>query len=216
MRKRTLVIAATLVLFAGIAIAQNTANYRAQGGALWVIGSGGDLDIAGTWSVGGTDVATTAAQINAFDGGGVVDTVIACGQADESGTIYMGPATAAFGGDGSDASIGGTACDALDDATEGTADAPIVTNVAFKILGALCTTDGTLGAGETVVFSLRTAAAATVPAQTCTVSEAESDCSITTATTTDVAAGATIAVKAVQSGDNADDNLWCRLTIAYQ
>lgn len=202
----------------------NVSNYLEQGGARTVIGgsldvvSGGDLDIetGAALKFAGTQVTASAAQVNAIDGGAVIDTVILCGQADENGTIYLGPATAAFGGDGSDASIGSTACDALDNATEATADAPILTDTAFKILGGICKTDGTLGASETLTFTFRSAAADTVPQQTCSLSEGESDCSITTATTTDIAAGATIAAKAVQASDNSDDNLWCRATIAYQ
>ncbi len=142
--------------------------------------------------------------------------VILCGQADENGTIFLGPATAAFGGDGSDASIGSTACDALDSATEATADAPILTDVAFGVVGGRCHTDGTLGAGETVAFTMRSATADTSPEQTCTISEAESVCTLTTPTDTDVAAGATVAMEAAQSSDNSDDNLWCEVTIAIR
>lgn len=161
---------------------------------------------------------TTAAQHNALNGGAVFDTVITCGQADESGTIYLGPALGQWDGTGTDSSIGGTACDALDDGTEGTADLPLalVADVAFKFLGALCVTDGTLASGESVIFTARSAAADLTPSATCTIGEAETSCSMVIAATTNIAAGATIATKAVQAGNNSDDNLWCKWTIAYQ
>lgn len=144
------------------------------------------------------------------------DHVILCGQLDENGTIFFGPATAAFGGDGSDASISSTACDALDNATEATVDAPILTDAAFGIVGARCAQSGTLEAGETVTYTLRSAEADTSPEQTCTISEGETDCTITTPTDTDVAAGATLAVEAVMSSDNSDDDGWCEATIAIR
>lgn len=237
MKSRILLVLA-LVLIAGLAIAQNVLNYGEQGGARTVIGgsldvvSGGDLDIeaGATLKIAGTAVTSSAAELNALDantataaqlstldGGAAFDTVILCGDGPSgAGTVYLGPETAAYGGDGGDASIGGTLCDALDSGTEGTSDAPILTDVAFKVAGAICTTDGTIGASENVVFTMRSAEADTVPVQSCTIIEAEKDCSITVATTTDVAAGATIAMKAVQTGNNTTDNYWCRATIVYQ
>lgn len=233
-----LVLAAAVVLVAGLAIAQNVLNYGEQGGARTVIGgsldvvSGGDLDVesGATFKIAGSAVTASAAELNAMDantataaqlstldGGAAFDTVILCGDGPSgAGTVYMGPATGSYGGDGGIASIAGTICDGLESGTEGTADAPILTNVAFKVAGAVCTTDGTIGAAENVVFTMRSAEADTVPVQTCTIGVGEADCSITVATTTDVAAGATIAMKAVQTGDNTTDNYWCRATIIYQ
>ena len=146
-----------------------------------------------------------------------VDHVQLCGQQDENGTVFFGPNTAAFGGDGSDGSLGSAACDALDNAVEATADAPIFTNVAFKVLGFWCKQNGTLGAAETVVYTLRTAAGATVPSLTCTISEAEAECRTLTGSTTDIAAGATITMQATETSDNADvDDGWCRVAIALK
>jgi len=145
------------------------------------------------------------------------DVVIFCGAAAENGTIYYGPATAVFGGDGSASyAISSPACDALANGAEATADAPIFTNVAFKVTGMYCKQSGTLGAGEAVTFTLRSAAADTTPAISCTINAGETDCRSLTATTTDIAAGATVAVKAVQASDNADDDHWCKIYIAYK
>ena len=77
-------LAAFLLLVAGVAIAQNVSNYREQGGARTVIGgsldvvSGGDLDIesGGALKIAGTTVTSTAAELNAVDGG-VAGTVVA-------------------------------------------------------------------------------------------------------------------------------------------
>ena len=236
--KSRIPLALAVAFIAGLAFAQNVLNYGEQGGARTVIGgsldivAGGDFDVesGATFKIAGTAVTSsaaelnamdantaTAAQLSALDGGAAFDTVILCGDGPSgAGTVYMGPDTASYGGDGGDASIGGTVCNALESGTEGTSDAPILTDVAFKVVGAICTTDGTIGASENVVFTMRSAAANTVPTQTCTIAEAEKDCSITVATTTDVAAGATIAMKAVQTGNNTTDNYWCRATIIYQ
>ncbi len=147
--------------------------------------------------------------------------VVFCGQLDESGTVFLGKE----GGDGAllnaayaavDHSIGGTACDALDNATDASINAPLFTDVATKALGGVCTTDGTLGAAETIIFTLQADDADTSPAQTCTVSEGELGCSFTTASTTDIVANGMVSMKAVMSSNNADDNAWCLVVFAAQ
>ena len=65
-----------VVGIAGVAVAQNVANYKEQGGARWVVGgsldvaTGGDLDIesGGALKFAGTSITSTAAEINALDG----------------------------------------------------------------------------------------------------------------------------------------------------
>lgn len=214
---------ATLVV-AGLALGAR--NYNTSG--RW-IGTGdiampesdsGITPTSWTFSSDGTgdgEVTLPEGSIGVDEISAPMDSVIFCGQADENGTIYLGPVTTIFGGDGSTSyAIGSAGCDALDNATEATVDAPILTNTAFKVMGGYCKTDGTLGAAETLTFTMRSAAADTTPAQSCALAAGESDCSITTASTTDVAAGATVAIKAVQVSNNADDNLWCRISIAYK
>lgn len=191
-------------------------------GSAWVdadvgdVGSGAiDATELATDSVDSAEIAENAVDEDELDA--FTDSVILCGENDENGTIYFGPSTGAFGGNGADLSQGGAACDALDDATEATADAPILAASAFKVTGFYCTTDATLGAAETIVFTLRSAAAGTTPAITCTIGEAASQCSTTTGSTTDIAAGATIAMQAVEASDNADgDESWCRVGIAIK
>lgn len=188
---------------------------------------------AGTITIGSADVtAVTITTDSTGDGTDLVlpengvsgneamipsDSFIACGQNDENGTIYLGPALAPFLGDGSTSYALGTAgCDGLDNATEGTADAPLTNYGAFKIVGMWCATDGTMGAGESIVFTARSAEGNLTPSITCTIGTGAQYCRSVGATTTDVAAGATVAVKAVQTSDNADDNSWCRVYIQMQ
>lgn len=160
-------------------------------------------------------------SVGPADVAGLYERLIFCGQADENGTIYLGPATAPFGGDGSASyAISSAGCDALDNATEGTADAPI-SALATKIHGMRCATAGTLGGGETLAFTLRTAtgdAATTDGAATtitCSLAAGETECRTNAGTTTNIAAGATLAVKAVQVSNNADDDLWCSVLVSY-
>jgi hypothetical protein len=151
------------------------------------------------------------------------DTVIFCGENAENGTTYFGPATALFLGDASaDTTLGSAACDALDNVTEATADAPLVAGLSYKATGFWCYTDGTLGAAETIDFTLRTAAGdvvttdAALTTLTCQIAEAGTYCRTVAGSTTDIAAGATVAMKVVQSSDNADDNSWCKVGIALK
>jgi hypothetical protein len=140
-----------------------------------------------------------------------------CGEANENGTVFLGPALTNFGGGGDDTTIGGTVCDALESGTEATADGPLFANVPYKITGMYCRIDGTLAGTETVVFTMRSAEAAVTPALTCTVAAAGTDCRTLTGTTTDVAAGATVAVQMTQTSNNADgENGRCVIGIALQ
>lgn len=77
MKKKIIFAALILVLAAGIGIAQYSAsNYREQGGLRWVIGgsldviSGGDLDVesGGALKIAGTQITSSAAELNALDG----------------------------------------------------------------------------------------------------------------------------------------------------
>jgi hypothetical protein len=161
-------------------------------------------------------------SVGAGEIGALLLPVIFCGELAENGTTYLGPSTGAFGGNGADLSIGSTACDALDSTTEATADTPLFTNTPLKWMGLLCKTDGTLGASETIVFTARTAAAdvvttdSTATTITCTISVGESECRSLVGSTTNIAAGATVAVKAVETSNNSDDNAHCVALMAVR
>lgn len=198
---------------------------KCQPGQACYIGDNGqepDSFTIDTNDTGDAEVVLPENSIGADDIAVATDHVVLCGQMDENGTIYFGPVTAAFGEDGSDASLSSAACDALDNATEATVDAPIFTDLSFKILGGWCKLAGTLGASETATFTVRTAAADVVTTDgsnttlTCSLATGEVECSIPYGTTTDIAAGATIAIKAVQVSNNSDDDGWCRLAIAVK
>lgn len=148
--------------------------------------------------------------------------VIFCGQLANAGTIYLGPANVgdATGEAGEGASpaaaAGGAACNALDSATEATADAPAYTNLPMRITGMYCKAvadAGTTGSGTNgVVFTLRSAAADLAPTLTCTVPTASIECIATPTTSTAVVgAGATLAVKAVSTEDLSTMDGWCRV-----
>lgn len=145
------------------------------------------------------------------------DVITLCGQNVSSSTIYGGPAAAAFLGGGAERVIGGTICNALDSTTEATADAPIHADFpAFKVFGFWCyiTTDPS----NDVVLTMRSAAANLTPSLTCTIAGSGSakHCSTTTSTTTDVAAGATIAMKVVTTEDLSAQDFWCKAYISVR
>ncbi len=154
------------------------------------------------------------------------DSVIFCGDLENAGTNYYGPAQPPFIGDfgadgGSDDknfSNGGTLCSALDNTTEATADAPLtgLLNTALKVTGMRCYLD--IEPAADVVFTARSAAADLTPSVTCTVAAAGTvtSCSTTVGSTTDVAAGATVAVKSVTTDNESVINGWCKLYVAIK
>ena len=156
-------------------------------------------------------------------GGGASNSAIFCGQLANAGTIYLGPANVADAtgenGEGANAqaSAGGTVCNALDSATEATADAPLYTNLRVRVTGMYCKAvadAGTTGSGTNgAVFTLRSAAADTAPVLTCTVPTTGIECQATPATANIpvIAAGATMAVKAVSTEDLSAMDGWCRV-----
>ena len=140
------------------------------------------------------------------------DSIYLCGQLVNATTVYAGPGAARYLGAATDLTMGGTACDALESTTEATADAPIAaTFPAFRVHGMYCaiSSDPT---GD-VVLTARSAAADLSPTFTCTIAGTGTgqSCSTTNTTTSAVAAGATIAVKAVTLEDLSAQDYWCRL-----
>jgi hypothetical protein len=170
-------------------------------------------------TTGDSAMALPANSVGGAEVSGMPLTLTFCGQADENGTIYLSPTSGINGvdfADGADYSIAGTACDGLDGATEGTQDLVIFPEVAFKVMGMYCMTNGTLGASEALTLTLRSAAANVTPSVSCAVGEAATSCRSLSGTTTDVAAGAAVAVRAVQVSNNSDDDLWCQVAIMLQ
>lgn len=146
----------------------------------------------------------------------ILDQVILCGQMNENGTVYFGPATAQFGGnDATNAGISSTACDALDNTTEATVDAPILAGLTFAPVGMWCQLAGTLGASETVSFTFHNDTAVVSPSLACSLATGETQCSTAVAGPV-LAANQPISIAAVMSSNNTDDDGWCRLTIQIQ
>jgi hypothetical protein len=185
----------------------------------------GSADVTAITNV--TDDTGDAEEVHAVNSVGPADVVgfykelIFCGQNAENGTIYDGPLTATFYGDGADATLGVAACDALDNATEGDADTSIST-LATKIHGMWCRSNATLGGGETIDVTLRTAegdavttdgAASTI---TCQMAAGVTECRVNTGTTTNIGANATLAIKVVEVSNNADvDEIWCSVLVSF-
>lgn len=154
-------------------------------------------------SIGPDEVAATA------------DQVILCGDIAAGATTYWGPNTTILGGDYTASSaISSTACSALDSDTEATADAALFANTAFKITGMFCKVTSSGANGVTV--TARSAEADTTPVISCTIATGETTCSSVTGSTTDIAAGATVAIQYEDTEDLSAQDGWCKLFIALK
>jgi hypothetical protein len=145
---------------------------------------------------------------------GFTQNLVICG--DDAGTTttnYLGPSLPSWKGDGTDYSLASTACSALDSTTEATADL-VVSSLAMRAFGMRCISDATQAAGESLVMTLRSAAADTVPVLSCTIGEAATECRQSLASSAPIAAGATLAVKVVPAGNNSAAHVWCSVLMA--
>ena len=142
--------------------------------------------LVGTGGIGATQLATNAVEEAEMASNVVL--VEFCGQLimatplpTASGlATYLGPA--AFGGTNNP---GGTACDALDNVTVATADAPVFVNEAAKVTGLYCTmgTGNAIATDCNITATLLDDTAVTTPSVTCTIASEETDCKSTTTTT---------------------------------
>lgn len=169
--------------------------------------SGSTLNVAGTFQIGGTTVAS-APLIN--PGRGFFNI---CGDNTtvNNNTVYYGPSIVLLASSGN-----GQTCDINEagNVTEATADAPVFTNQAVQVLGMICRNEG--DANADISYTLRTAAGATVPSVTCTIADGERDCVADVQTTTAIAAGATVAVAAASTADVGDNTGFnCTVSVAY-
>jgi hypothetical protein len=199
---------------------QLTLNCLVQGGSRWVVGSildivsGGGLHIKSGGSLV-VDSGATFTQNGSTVVGvtGFTQPLVICG--DDAGTTtvnYLGPSLPSWTGDGTDYSLASTACSALDSTTEATADLPVST-LALGVRGMRCKSNSTQAAGESLTMTVRTAAADTVPVISCVIGEAATECRTNTATTTNIVAGATLAVKVVPVGNNSAGAVQCVVTM---
>ncbi len=189
------------------------------------IPSGGRADLVTSMTIGGS--ATTSVSLGAavtdFDLGALIDvdelakagrsSFNICGEATtiNNNTVYYGPSLTLTAN-----TSGGQACDinAAGNTTEATVDEAVYTNQAVAVLGMTCRNEA--DANADISFTLRTAAGATVPSVTCTISDGERDCVADIQTTTDIAAGATVAVAGASTSDVADGNGFvCQVEVAF-
>ena len=193
MRNRIILVLA-LILFAGPATAQNVPNYTEQGGALTVIGSAGALRVDGDLLMG-------------------ISSFLICGDGTtvSTNTVYYGPSIVLLAN-----TSGGQTCEinAAGNTTEATADAPIYTSKAVQVLGMTCRNEG--DAAMDVTYTLRSAEAATTPAIACTIADDDRDCVADVQSTTDIAAGATVAVAVSAGADlGANTGFVCQVFVAH-
>lgn len=181
------VVWSVLALLLGVswAVAQTPSQYRTN--QRYIFTSGIELPAGGGSELGGGTLR-----------------VAYCGELAEAGTIYFGAPDLTV----SEPALASAACDALENATEGTADVVLSAGLTLAPRYMRCITDGTLGAAETLAFQLR-AATATVAGVTCSLGEAQTVCEVFTPTAPALAVGAATAVRAIEASDNADDNAKC-------
>lgn len=190
--------------------------YDTTGAGAITVGSADVTSVTlSTDGTGDAEVALPENSIGPDEVAAVSEQVILCGDIDAGATTFWGPNTTLLGGDYSASSaISSAACQGLDSTTEATADAPLFANTAFKVQGMFCkvTSSGSNG----VTMTLRSAEADLTPSVTCTIATGETTCSSVTASTTDVAAGATLAVEYEDTEDLSAQDGWCKVFLALK
>jgi hypothetical protein len=157
-----------------------------------------------TDSTGNAEVVVPTGSIGATEISASVLRVAYCGQLAENGEIFLGaPALTA-----PEPALADTTCDALDNATEGTADVVLSAGLTLVPRYMRCTLNGTLGASETLTAQLRDDTA-DVTGVTCSMAEAQTECEVLVPTASAIAAGSATAVEANEASNNADDDLKC-------
>lgn len=152
-----------------------------------------------TDSTGNGEVVLPAASVGAAEVGSGFLRVVYCGENDENGAVFVGPVPLTT----VDPVLADATCDALDSATESTADAIVSVLYALTPKYMACIHDATLGSGETIVYQLRSAEAS-ISGLACTSVEATTGCEIALPTASAVALNATSAVSITQTSNNAD------------
>lgn len=138
-----------------------------------------------------------------------------CGNGPNATTAtYIGPVVEADFG--ADMTFGAAGCDAKDNTTEATADAPWNPSLAFKPVAMVCTT--TCGTDDTMTLQLRDDTA-NVAGMTCdiTLAGAAAQCVVRDASPATVAANSAIAIRVVNSTDDncSAGDIECRVFVTY-
>jgi hypothetical protein len=152
--------------------------------------------------------------------------VVYCGEdPNGSATVYFGEADKTTG----EYAIGGTQCDGLEEATAGAADTPVLlleNTRTYAVLGMHCMMSADLGAGESLTFTLLDDTAELSPTVECVITGAASNpprschTSVNSAYIQGDLSGtggddsSLHTVRVVQSGDNTNEDGWCRVVYA--
>ena len=138
-----------------------------------------------------------------------------CGESCSSSTCAGGHSVAFLSGDYTAShALAAGACDTLGETSIAAASEIASANNAFKVHGMYCVTDSSGSNG--VVLAMTAADAATVPAVTCTIPTGETTCAASTAATTDVAAGAVVAVSIVTTENLSANDFSCRVVVGWR
>jgi len=198
-------------------------------------------DIANSWTGGTNTLISEGATADAFEGTitpqdwaadkaitlmdaagainvGFTQNILLCGQQENNSTNYGSPVTG-FGagalydlGAAADSwQIGGDGCNAEDSTTEATADEVVSVNNAMKVLGMYCEVSGSGSNG--VTLNVRSAAANLTPDVTITIATGNTTGATVAVSTTDIAAGATMAVRSVNTEDLSAQDWWCLVKV---
>lgn len=173
----------------------------------------------------GTGTGTVVLPANSVGLGaevsGYATTVRFCGDLVNTATTYLGPGIAALNGTPTDYVIAGTACSALDSATEATADTALST-LPVKVMGMKCKQSTAPGASQSVTYTFRNNAANAVTTDgglttiACAISGASAtECTAPVGSTTNIAAGNPVAVQAVSTYDASTHDAACDVLVAW-
>ena len=196
-------------------------TYDVKGATAMTIGSGDMTALTVTTDgTGNGELVLPDSSIGQDEVAGMQMQVILCGEMGNSAAHYASPSTgygdAPFFADAATVlyGLGDAGCNAQDNGTEATADEVMYANTAFKVLGMVCTVSSSGSNGITI--NLRSAAADLTPDVTMTIATGNTTGATATATTTDIAAGATFALKTLSTEDLSAQDVWCTASIMLQ
>lgn len=227
MRRWILSASVLLLVGAGLVVAQTgTQSFTVIHNFVNGLQVGGGTTITGA---AGTGTAALVVPTNSVGLGrevsGYMEKVSFCGDlvdgSSTPATTFLGPGVAEVNGTPTDYVIAGSACNALDSTTESTADG-VLSTLATKIVGFRCKQSAASGAGKTTTYTFRTAEADAVTTDggattlTCSIAGATAtECRTIAGTTTDIAAGATVAVKALTDANLSAQDARCVALVAF-
>lgn len=167
-----------------------------------------------------TNSEPTNQAFDQFDKGPVGDsalTLLFCGQQANAGTTFLSTiVNNLLGLDTYTQTVGITACDTRQNATEATADVVTSPDRAIKVLGMVCQVETAEGASQSGTFTVRAAAADLSPTLTCSIAGASQiHCAVRAPTINApiVPANTPLAVKAVSTNDQSAVGALCRVMV---